>query len=241
VFRPLRKVTYLLDSLATLAERSQWSSKSEPSVLVTYYAVNPVSNFFRCCVDCRIQLDIQIQQLRRRLSDLLLKHPHFINGCHEEVNHNSAGKIAVHGICGSYDDVIGLLNGKNSNADLRIEFERLVGPGRSLLWLGSSFTNVAPPSAAEFLRRFVTNDVLQAGDKLLIGIDRCQDVDKVKAAYWQGAECWKAYVRNGVKTAGMILGTDEAISQLDGSSDWEYVARWDEVENRHVVRFFLSR
>jgi len=217
---PLKKVTYLLDSLATLARESQ--SRKEPSVWVTYCA-----------------LDIQIQQLRRRLSDLLRKHPHFINGSHEVNRHDGSGKIAVRGICGSYNDAIELLKGSNSNAELKMQFQRLVGQGKSLLWLGSSFTNVPPPSAAKFLRRFVTNDILQVGDKFLIGIDRCQDVDRIKAAYWQGAECWRAYVRNGVKTAGMILGVDDAMSQLDGGSDWEYVARWDANEGKHV-RFVRS-
>ena len=242
--RPLRKVTYLLDSLATLTLATESESErisKEPSVLVTYCAVNSLPNLFLCCTywicQCCIQVDIQIQQLRKRLSDLLRKHPHFVNGCREAViRHNRAGKIAVHGICGSYNDAIDLLSGRCSDADLQIEFKRLVGQGRSLLWLGSSFTNVAPRSAAEFLRQFVTNEILQAGDKLLIGIDRCQDVDKIKAAYCPGAGCWRAYVRNGVKTAGMILG----VSQLDGSPDWEYVARWDVVERKHVVSSALS-
>lgn len=107
------------------------------------------------------------------------------------------------------------------------------------MWLGSSFTNLGPAQAADFLRQFTTAAttsssgtnaaVLQRGDWMLVGIDRCRDVDKVKAAYSDRSVHWQSYGQNGLRNAAKVVG-DAALVD-----DWTYVARWDESRGRHVV------
>lgn len=104
---------------------------------------------------------------------------------------------------------------------------------KCILWLGSSLSNMPLLEVITLLSKFVTG-ALKAGDTFLIGVDHCRDMDKVKAAYSESSDCWKAYVRNGVKNAGKVLGGDAA-TKLNGGLNWEYVTRWDAVNNRHMV------
>lgn len=73
---------------------------------------------------------------------------------------------------------------------------------------------------------------------MLIGLDRCRNVEKVEAAYGESCQCWQDYIRNGIKSAGLSLG-GQAEDVLDGSENWNYVGRWDEDEGRHM-RFARS-
>lgn len=98
------------------------------------------------------------------------------------------------------------------------------------MWLGSSFTNLKPVQAAKFLRQFTQEGVLQTGDFMLIGIDRCREVEKVTAAYSDTSERWQQYIQNGLYTAAHTVG-DASLAE-----DWTYVARWDAEEGRHLVR-----
>lgn len=160
----------------------------------------------------------------------------FFNGRHEVVPKDRVGKIALRGICGSYLECLSLLNDARLVKDTPV----LISEGRHtvqkkcLLWLGSSLTNLHPADAVAHLQKFTGNDVLGPGDTILVGLDRCRDVSKVKSAYSESSQCWQAYMRNAVRSAGLILGGD-AKSKLDESSSWEYVARWDSVNGKHMV------
>jgi uncharacterized SAM-dependent methyltransferase len=179
-------------------------------------------------------VDIQKQQIRMRLADLLRERPNFVNG-HEELE--GVGNVAVRGICGTWVDVMEHLgNGKSELKSTKLK--QTVNGNKVFLWLGSSYGNLTLPDATKFLQQIFN---LQPGDKLLVGNDRCRDADKVKAAYSQDAKCWETFILNGVKNAGQILGGDDAASKLDGGSGWEYVSRWDAAEGRHCVSLnFLS-
>ncbi|CAI7592998.1 unnamed protein product [Penicillium viridicatum] len=181
-------------------------------------------------------VDIQYQELRARLCDLLRGNPIFSNGCHED----REGKIIVRGVCGSYLDSLDLLQNDGLTRDT-LAFnngQEKIMQRKCILWLGSSLTNMSLPQASIFLGRFATG-VLRAGDTLLVGVDHCRDIKKVKAAYSEESDCWRAYVRNGVKNAGAILGGDAA-AKMNGGSNWDYVTRWDTVNGRHM-RFVRSR
>jgi uncharacterized SAM-dependent methyltransferase len=71
-------------------------------------------------------------------------------------------------------------------------------------------------------------------DHILVGVDICQNVEKVMEAYGQELECWKGYILNGLSNAGRLLELDVG-NVLATASHWEYVAKWDIQENRHVV------
>lgn len=174
------------------------------------------------------QVDMQHEQLRQRISRLVEQRPHFAKDHPRDVQHC---KVTVHGICGSYHDTIDYMRaGKLDQEDVRRP--RTVQARKCLMWLGSSFTNLVPVEAAKFLRQFSRDGIMQAEDFMLVGIDRCRDSMKVKAAYNERSKCWQDYVLNGVSTAADLTDLPELYSSRD---DWEYVARWDADQGRHVV------
>lgn len=182
-------------------------------------------------------MDIQYRELCERLKNLLQKSPAFVAGRHQKEAQDRIGKIAIRGVCGTYLESLDLLR-NNILVNDTLPFKAEQGSTeqtKCLLWLGSSFTNVPPTDAAEFLRQFTNEDILNPGDTIIVGLDRCRDVEKVKDAYREDSESWKAYIRNGVRNTGAILGNDAAM-KLDGSGDWIYVARWDALEGKHMVR-----
>lgn len=101
------------------------------------------------------------------------------------------------------------------------------------MWLGSSITNMEPSKAVILLRNFATA-ALQANDTLLVGVDHCRDINKIKSAYSESSEQWKAYVKNGIRNAGVVLGRDAA-HLTAGAENWELVTRWDAENGRHMV------
>jgi len=181
------------------------------------------------------QVDIQHKQLCQRLLNFGRENPSFRNGRHQDIAKDRAGQVAIRGICASYLETIGLLRDETLINDTQcFESEGCRTAHRKcLLWLGSSFSNLTPPDAAKFLQKFATDAILKPRDSILIGLDRCRTVDKVKAAYGEDSKCWRAYIKNGVRNAGMIIG-NEAVAQLDGGSNWKYVARWVEAEGKHM-------
>lgn len=186
-----------------------------------------------------LQVDLQDQELRQRLVALLCDNQTFLNGRHNQGPRNRLGKIAVRGVCGSYSDCIRLLrnNGLVMDTPAFVSGQCKTVQGKCILWLGSSMTNLPPQEATEFLCKLAADEVLNLDDTLLIGLDRCRDVEKVKDAYSEDSNCWQTYMKNGVRNAGNLIG-DDATSKLDGGQDWVYVARWDSLQNKHMVRIF---
>ncbi|KAG9666342.1 hypothetical protein KCU99_g9781, partial [Aureobasidium melanogenum] len=160
-------------------------------------------------------VDMQHEQLRQRISRLVEQRPHFAKDHPRDVQHC---KVTVHGICGSYHDTIDYMRaGKLDQEDVRRP-------------------RTVQAQAAKFLRQFSRDGIMQAEDFMLVGIDRCRDSMKVKAAYNERSKCWQDYVLNGVSTAADLTDLPELYSSRD---DWEYVARWDADQGRHV-RFARS-
>lgn len=148
----------------------------------------------------------------------------------------TVGCLKIGGVCGSYSDTLSLL--RDGSLDLNRE-----GEGRRkkcLLWLGSSIANLDQAAATDFLRQFVVRDILLPGDTMLVGVDCCQDVDKVKLAYSEDSDKWKAYVENAMRNVSAALGGKAAQDSGECLSSWQYEARWDAVNSRHVVRGFSS-
>ncbi|KAB8266631.1 histidine-specific methyltransferase [Aspergillus minisclerotigenes] len=177
-------------------------------------------------------VDLQYEQLQSRIEQVLREKPDLVNGRLEGQPHSG---VSVRGVCGSYYDTIQFLRdgGLVDNSSRTPIYLHNTQFRKCLMWLGSSFTNLKPVQAAKFLRQFTQEGVLQTGDFMLIGIDRCQEVEKVTAAYSDTSERWQQYIQNGLYTAAHTVG--------DGSlaEDWTYVARWDAEEGRHL-RFVRS-
>ncbi|QMW46651.1 hypothetical protein G4B11_010106, partial [Aspergillus flavus] len=177
-------------------------------------------------------VDLQYEQLQSRIEQLLREKPDLVNGRLEGQPHSG---VSVRGVCGSYYDTIRFLRdgGLVDNSSGTPIYLHNTQFRKCLMWLGSSFTNLKPVQAAKFLRQFTQEGVLQTGDFMLIGIDRCREVEKVTAAYSDTSERWQQYIQNGLYTAAHTVG-DASLAE-----DWTYVARWDAEEGRHL-RFVRS-
>ena len=145
-------------------------------------------------------MDLSLPELRRTLSAIPL-------GTYKHVK--------CYGLHGSYDD--GMLWLKRSKDS---------GRPRCILWLGSSLGNYDRSEAAQFLRRFV--QTLNRGDKMLIGVDACQDPNKVFHAYNDRNGTTHEFIRNGLHHANQLLGED-AFKQ----NDWDVVGEYDVSAGRH--------
>ncbi|OIW29130.1 hypothetical protein CONLIGDRAFT_682048 [Coniochaeta ligniaria NRRL 30616] len=208
------------ESLLHSIEAANLRFSGPPKISSTYYA-GPGS---------ALQVDIQYHQLRDRLHGLLERNPSFLSGHRLPHGEHGGDGIAIRGVCGSYFDSLSRLQkGEFQCGESNMD---TVPSRKCLMWLGSSVTNMEPAEAIAFLRNLATSG-LQDDNMLLIGVDHCRDTDKIKAAYSETSGRWKAYVRNGIRNAGVLLGRHGA-PLTAGAERWELVTRWDKENGRHM-------
>ena len=99
-------------------------------------------------------LDLSLPELERTLNA--------VKGIYEFVE--------CRGLLGTYDDGLEWLK----------DDERFNKP-KCVLWMGSSIGNLTREDAASFLQNY--SSVLRTNDTMIIGIDACQDKNKVFRAY----------------------------------------------------------
>jgi L-histidine N-alpha-methyltransferase len=90
---------------------------------------------------------------------------------------------------------------------------------RLVAYLGSSIGNFVPPSDARFLRGVAAR--LQAGDRLLLGVDLVKDVAVLEAAYDDAAGVTAEFNRNVLRVINRELDADFAPERF------EHVARYE--------------
>ena len=95
-----------------------------------------------------------------------------------------------------------------------------------VLTLGSSVGNFSREEAAGFLQSF--GDVLGPADSLLVGLDACQEPDRVFQAYNDSQGLTHSFYRNGLDNANKLLGY-VAFKQ----EDWNVIGQYNEAEGRH--------
>jgi dimethylhistidine N-methyltransferase len=93
------------------------------------------------------------------------------------------------------------------------------GPGRLLLFLGSTIGNLGPSERARLLARFA--DLLDDGEHLLLGTDLVKDPGRLLAAYDDSKGVTAAFEKNILDVINANLGAN-----FDPDC-FEYVARWD--------------
>ena len=130
--------------------------------------------------------------------------------------------VRCQGLLGTYDDGLDWLK-------LDENFRR----SKCVMSLGSSIGNFNRSEAAAFLKGFST--VLRPQDSMLIGIDGCQNGDKIYHAYNDRKGITHRFLRNGLDHANRILGK-EAFKQ----ADWEVIGEYDAVAGRHQA-FYASK
>ncbi|MCJ1469620.1 hypothetical protein MMC07_008255 [Pseudocyphellaria aurata] len=95
-----------------------------------------------------------------------------------------------------------------------------------VLFLGSTIGNFAPAEAAGFLKGF--SDVLGPKGRMIVGLDACQERDKVCHAYNDKEGKTREFYLNGLAHANTLLG--RKTFEVD---KWDIVGTYDEVAGRH--------
>jgi uncharacterized SAM-dependent methyltransferase len=155
----------------------------------------------------------------------------------------SCNKVHVAGIHASYDSALPFISSLSSST-----------ASKSLLWLGSSIGNFTRSEAADFLLRYgeaalsMTSSNLtsssssskKSGETMLIGIDCCDDGDKISRAYDDSRGVTRKFVLNGVKSFVRALGIEDEDVAEEVENAFEYVSRWNGPEGRHEVRVCVA-
>ncbi|KAL8882768.1 MAG: hypothetical protein Q9192_007523, partial [Flavoplaca navasiana] len=123
--------------------------------------------------------------------------------------------VKCHGLLGTYDDALEWL--KRPELQQRHKW---------ILTLGSSIGNFGRQEAANFLESFA--NTLGSNDRMLVGLDACQDKQKVFSAYNDRHGKTHDFVRNGLVHANRLLG--KAVFKLE---DWKVIGEFDEPAGRH--------
>lgn len=151
-------------------------------------------------------LDLSLPELIRTLSHLPIADYHFV-------------KCA--GLHGTYDDGLQWLKRTENSPK-----------ATCVLSLGSSIGNFSRSDAANFLHQF--SQILRPQDSLLIGLDSCQDAQRVFMAYNDSEGVTEAFYRNALAHANRLLGSDSFKQE-----DWAVVGRYDERLQCHDA-FYVS-
>lgn len=92
--------------------------------------------------------------------------------------------------------------------------------------MGSSIGNLNRGEAADFLKGF--SEELQGQDFMLIGIDACQESDKIYHAYNDERGITHEFILNGLMHANKLMG-----EEVFRKEDYEVVGEYDEAAGRH--------
>lgn len=129
----------------------------------------------------------------------------------------SYNHVKCHGLLGTYDDGRDWLKTAENTSRQKC-----------ILHLGSSIGNFNRSDAAAFLKGF--SDVLGPNDKMLIGVDACNDPARVYHAYNDKEGITHEFILNGLRNANEILGETAFIE-----GDWRVIGEYvyDEEGGRH--------
>ncbi|MCJ1312598.1 hypothetical protein MMC25_006272 [Agyrium rufum] len=133
----------------------------------------------------------------------------------EAISDTTFDFVRCHGLHGTYDDGLEWLT-KPEDKDR----------SKCILSLGSSIGNFNRIEAAEFLRSFAR--VIGPNDILLMGIDGCQNKDKIYQAYNDKYGKTHEFVLNGLVHANQLMGKE--VFDID---DWYVVGEYDSAAGRH--------
>ncbi|EXJ76804.1 uncharacterized protein A1O5_01312 [Cladophialophora psammophila CBS 110553] len=149
-------------------------------------------------------LDLSLSELKRTFAQLDITDFHY---------------VTFRALHGTYDDALSWLQG--SATDTR---------STCVMTMGSSVGNFTREGAAQFLASF--KKVLAPSDFVMVGIDACQQPDRVFRAYNDSMNVTEHFYRNGLMHANNILGY-EAFRQ----DEWQIEGLYDEKLNKHQASY----
>lgn len=149
-------------------------------------------------------LDLSLPELQRTLAD---------------VPAGTYQYVKCFGLHGTYDDGLAWLKRTGTSAK-----------ATCVISLGSSIGNFSRDDAAKFLHQF--SRALGPQDFLLIGLDSCQDAQRVFQAYNDSKGLTEVFYRNGLVHANRLLGY-EGFKQ----SEWDVVGRYDNESQCHEAYY----
>ncbi|KAK4494315.1 hypothetical protein PRZ48_014613 [Zasmidium cellare] len=123
--------------------------------------------------------------------------------------------VKCFGLWGTYDDGLEWLKSP----------ENATKP-KTILSLGSSIGNFTRKEAVDFVAQFA--DILQPYDSFVIGLDACQDPEKVYHAYNDRDGVTHQFTMNGLHHANRLLGRE-----VFHTDDWEAIGEYDKEGERH--------
>lgn len=145
-------------------------------------------------------LDLSLSELKRTFAEL---------------DTNSFQYVSFRALHGTYDDGLSWL--QKSRAD---------ATATCVMTLGSSLGNFTRQSAADFLGAFTK--ALAAWDYMLVGLDSCQQPERVFRAYHDSKGVTNKFYRNALVHANNILGYEAFKAE-----DWDVEGIYDEKSNKH--------
>ncbi|KAL8637853.1 MAG: hypothetical protein Q9228_004926 [Teloschistes exilis] len=125
--------------------------------------------------------------------------------------------VRCHGLLGTYDDGLSWL--KRPKQQHRPKW---------ILSLGSSVGNFRREEAASFLGGFA--NAIGEDDAMLVGLDACQDGDKIYHAYNDRLGTTHQFLRNGLVHANRLLGRE-----VFQTKNWQIIGEYDQAAGRHQV------
>lgn len=149
-------------------------------------------------------LDLSLSELQRTFSQL---------------DTSAFRYVSFHALHGTYDDALSWL-----------EKSRVDGRATCVMTMGSSLGNFTRDGAARFLADF--SKALTSSDLILVGLDACQNPNRVFHAYNDSQKVTEQFYRNGLVHANNLLGY-EAFKQ----DEWEIEGIYDQKSNRHQASY----
>ncbi|KEF55758.1 uncharacterized protein A1O9_08509 [Exophiala aquamarina CBS 119918] len=149
-------------------------------------------------------LDLSLPELERTFAELDTDDYHY---------------VSFNALHGTYDDALQWLTASNGK-----------GQTTCLLTMGSSLGNFERDSASKFLAGF--KKVLHPSDLILVGLDSCQQPQRVYHAYNDSQAVTEKFYRNGLTHANSLLGY-EAFKR----DEWRPEGRYDQKLARHHASY----
>ncbi|KAK7906002.1 hypothetical protein LTR67_000727 [Exophiala xenobiotica] len=151
-------------------------------------------------------LDLDYSELERTLRDIRPQEFHFVR---------------CHGLFGSYDDGLKWFTSSEISSK-----------PRCIMSLGSTLGGFNRDEAAKFLSRFASLPAPHSSNiqssLMLIGLDGCEDGDKVWTAYNDDEQRNERFIRNVLSHANRVLG-----KEVFYQDEWEHRGKWNDELKRH--------